>query len=445
LIHKCNGSIIICIFFEDYAQEYTGVFSSNIGLTREIQGFFIYKENSLGQRQELRILPTIQEQQMKWTSSFIFTSKEPPSDAETISQKLMHQSGMIDKLVSGIYSFLPLGLRVLKKVSNIIREEMDNAGAQEILMPSLQPASLWKESKRFGKMGKDMIVFKDRHNREMLLGPTHEEVVSDIVRKYVKSWKNLPLMFYQIQTKYRDEIRPRFGIIRSREFLMKDCYSFDRSDNEAENSYFLMRQAYEKIFKRCGLNTSVQTADSGVIGGKFSEEFIASGDCAELEIGHIFKLGTDYSEKLHVYFMDRDGIEKPAVMGCYGIGVSRVIAAIIEGNYDNHGIIWPISVAPFLCTIVPVNMSNSTTIETANIIYEDLISSGIEVLYDDRDESAGVKFADADLLGIPYRITLGRKLAERKVEITERKTGKSTDIEIDKVKTFLIDNFRKLL
>ncbi len=376
---------------------------------------------------------------MKWTSSFIFTSKQPPADAETISQKLMHQSGMIDKLVSGIYSFLPLGLRVLKKVSNIIREEMDNTGAREILMPAIQPASLWKESKRFGKMGKDMIVFKDRHGREMLLGPTHEEVVSDIVRKYVRSWKNLPLMLYQIQTKYRDEIRPRFGIIRSREFLMKDCYSFDRTDSEAENSYLLMKQVYLKIFKRCGLNVSVHSADSGVIGGKFSEEFVAAGDCAELEIGHIFKLGTDYSEKLHVLFTDRDGTEKPVVMGCYGIGVSRVVAAIIEGNYDNSGIIWPVSVAPFLSVIVPVNMSDTTIVETANKIYENLISSGLEVLYDDRDESAGVKFVDADLLGIPYRITLGRKIAEGKIEITERRTKKPVDVEIDRVKDFLMN------
>lgn len=380
---------------------------------------------------------------MKWSSSFIFTSREPPSDAETISQKLMHQSGMIDKLVSGIYSFLPLGLRVLQKVSNIIREEMNNAGAREILMPALQPASLWKESKRFDKMGKDMIVFKDRHGREMLLGPTHEEVISDIVRKYVKSWKNLPLILYQIQTKYRDEIRPRFGIIRSREFLMKDCYSFDRTESEAENSYLAMKQAYLKIFKRCGISVSIQQADSGVIGGKFSEEFVAAGDCAELEIGHIFKLGTDYSEKLHVFFTDKDGIEKPVVMGCYGIGVSRIVAAIIEGNYDKKGIIWPISVAPFLTVIVPVNMSNAKIVETANRIYQNLVSSGFEILYDDRDESAGVKFADADLLGIPYRITLGRKIAEGKVEITERKTKKSVDLEINRASDFFIDVAKK--
>ncbi len=386
---------------------------------------------------------TEKEKPMEWINSFIFTSREPPADAETISQKLMHQAGMIDKLVSGIYSYLPLGLKVLQKVSNIIREEMNNAGAVEILMPALQPSSLWKESKRFGKMGKDMIVFKDRHDREMLLGPTHEEVVSDIVRKYVRSWKNLPVMLYQIQTKYRDEIRPRFGIIRSREFLMKDCYSFDRTQQESEQSYLKMRQAYLKIFNRCSLNVTVQSADSGVIGGKFSEEFVAAGDCAELEIGHIFKLGTDYSEKLHVVYMDKDGTEKPVVMGCYGIGVSRIVAAIIEGSHDDRGIIWPVSVAPFHATVVPVNMSDSRAVETANKIHDEFESSEIEVLFDNREESAGVKFADADLIGIPYRITLGRRLVEGKVEVMERKTRKTYDVEAGKVKDFMLSAMKQ--
>ncbi|MCM8758576.1 MAG: proline--tRNA ligase [Candidatus Omnitrophica bacterium] len=374
---------------------------------------------------------------MKWTNSFIFTSREPPAEAETISQKLMHQAGMIDKLASGVYTFLPLGLKVLQKVSDIIREEMNNAGAIEILMPALQPASLWKESGRYEKMGKDMIVLKDRHNREMLLGPTHEEVVSDIVRKYVKSWKNLPLMLYQIQSKFRDEIRPRFGIIRAREFLMKDCYSFDRTERESEISYLKMRQAYMKIFQRCNISVTIQSADSGVIGGKFSEEFVAAGDCAELEIGHIFKLGTDYSEKLNVLYMDKDGKQKPVVMGCYGIGVSRVVAAIIEGSHDEKGIIWPLSVAPFVAIIVPVNMADNKQVEIANNLYDELRTEKIDVLFDDREESAGVKFADADLLGIPYRITLGRKLTQGKIEILERKTQKKYDVEIGKVKEFL--------
>lgn len=374
---------------------------------------------------------------MKWTNSFIFTSREPPAEAETISQKLMHQAGMIDKLASGVYTFLPLGLKVLQKVSDIIREEMNNAGAIEILMPALQPASLWKESGRYEKMGKDMIVLKDRHNREMLLGPTHEEVVSDIVRKYVKSWKNLPLMLYQIQSKFRDEIRPRFGIIRAREFLMKDCYSFDRTERESEISYLKMRQAYMKIFQRCNISVTIQSADSGVIGGKFSEEFVAAGDCAELEIGHIFKLGTDYSEKLNVLYMDKDGKQKPVVMGCYGIGVSRVVAAIIEGSHDEKGIIWPLSVAPFVAIIVPVNMADNKQVEIANNLYDELRTEKIDILFDDREESAGVKFADADLLGIPYRITLGRKLTQGKIEILERKTQKKYDVEIGKVKEFL--------
>jgi len=374
---------------------------------------------------------------MRWNEAFINTSKEPPKEAETISQKLMHQAGLIDKLASGIYSFLPPGLRALQKVSAIIREEMNRSGAVELLMPAMQPATLWQESGRFGKMGKDMIVFSDRHDRDMLLGPTHEEVVSDIVRKYVRSWKQMPVLLYQIQTKFRDEIRPRFGIIRSREFLMKDCYSFDRTDAESEAAYSKMRDTYLKIFARCGLQVTVRNADSGVIGGKFSEEFVAAGDCAELEIGHIFKLGTQYSEKMGVLFTDRDGKEKPAVMGCYGIGVSRVVAAIIEGNYDKNGIIWPRSVAPFEVCIIPVNVRNPAMLEKATAIHGELIENGWDVLLDDREESAGTKFADADLIGIPFQIICGKKLEQDKIEIKVRKTGRLHTVSSDAVATFL--------
>jgi prolyl-tRNA synthetase len=374
---------------------------------------------------------------MRWNEAFINTSKEPPKEAETISQKLMHQAGLIDKLASGIYSFLPPGLRALQKVSAIIREEMNRSGAVELLMPAMQPATLWQESGRFGKMGKDMIVFSDRHDRDMLLGPTHEEVVSDIVRKYVRSWKQMPVLLYQIQTKFRDEIRPRFGIIRSREFLMKDCYSFDRTDAESEAAYSKMRDTYLKIFARCGLQVTVRNADSGVIGGKFSEEFVAAGDCAELEIGHIFKLGTQYSEKMGVLFTDRDGKEKPAVMGCYGIGVSRVVAAIIEGNYDKNGIIWPRSVAPFEVCIIPVNVRNPAMLEKATAIHGELIENGWDVLLDDREESAGTKFADADLVGIPFQIICGKKLEQDKIEIKVRKTGRLHTVSSDAVATFL--------
>jgi len=231
---------------------------------------------------------------MRWSNYFIPTLKEAPKEAESVSHKLMLRGGFIDKVASGVYTYLPLGYRVLKKVENIVREEMNRAGGIEILMPSLQPSSLWKESGRYEKMGKDMIMFVDRHKREMIFGPTHEEVITDLVRKYVRSWKQLPLLLYQIQTKFRDEIRPRFGVIRAREFLMKDAYSFDIDEKGLDESYQKMKNTYIKIFSRCGLKTTIQTADSGVIGGKFSEEFVAEGDLSELEVGHIFKLGTEY-------------------------------------------------------------------------------------------------------------------------------------------------------
>ncbi|MFA5645358.1 MAG: proline--tRNA ligase [Candidatus Ratteibacteria bacterium] len=379
---------------------------------------------------------------MRWSESFIFTLKEAPKDAETVSQRLMHQAGMIDKVASGIYTFLPSGLAVLQKISAIIRKHLNACGCQEILMPALQPASLWEESGRWGKMGQDMITFKDRHERRLLLGPTHEEVVSDLVRKYVKSGKHLPVILYQIQTKFRDEIRPRFGIIRAREFLMKDAYSFDMTDKDSESSYQTMRDAYIKIFSECGLSVEVQTADSGVIGGKFSEEFVASGECAELEVGHIFKLGTEYSKKMKVLFTDSDGTLKPVVMGCYGIGVSRILSAVIEGNYDKAGIIWPFSLAPWQATLIPINTANSAMMEAAMNLHDSLVQTGWNLLLDDRKESAGVKFADADLLGIPIRIVFGKKLSEGKVEIKMRNKSNAQDIPLEGLELFLRDTTR---
>jgi len=291
-------------------------------------------------------------------------------------------------------------------------------------------------------MGQDMITFKDRHERRLLLGPTHEEVVSDLVRKYVKSGKHLPVILYQIQTKFRDEIRPRFGIIRAREFLMKDAYSFDMTDKDSESSYQTMRDAYIKIFSECGLSVEVQTADSGVIGGKFSEEFVASGECAELEVGHIFKLGTEYSKKMKVLFTDSDGTLKPVVMGCYGIGVSRILSAVIEGNYDKAGIIWPFSLAPWQATLIPINTANSAMMEAAMNLHDSLVQTGWNLLLDDRKESAGVKFADADLLGIPIRIVFGKKLSEGKVEIKMRNKSNAQDIPLEGLELFLRDTTR---
>ena len=287
-----------------------------------------------------------------------------------------------------------------------------------------------------------MITFKDRHERRLLLGPTHEEVVSDLVRKYVKSGKHLPVILYQIQTKFRDEIRPRFGIIRAREFLMKDAYSFDMTDKDSESSYQTMRDAYIKIFSECGLSVEVQTADSGVIGGKFSEEFVASGECAELEVGHIFKLGTEYSKKMKVLFTDSDGTLKPVVMGCYGIGVSRILSAVIEGNYDKAGIIWPFSLAPWQATLIPINTANSAMMEAAMNLHDSLVQTGWNLLLDDRKESAGVKFADADLLGIPIRIVFGKKLSEGKVEIKMRNKSNAQDIPLEGLELFLRDTTR---
>lgn len=380
---------------------------------------------------------------MKFSKYFIPTQKEAPKEAETISHKLMIRAGMIDKVASGVYTFLPLGLRVLRKVENIVREEMNKSGAIELLMPSLQPASLWKETGRFEKMGKDMITFKDRHNREMIFGPTHEEVITDIVRRYIKSWKQLPIILYQIQTKFRDEIRPRFGVIRAREFLMKDAYSFDIDEKGLDNSYNLMKETYKKIFERCGLRFTIREAESGVIGGKFSEEFVAEGECSELEVGHIFKLGLEYSISMKANFVDRDGKEKPIYMGCYGIGVSRIVAAIIEGNYDEDGIIWPNTVSPFLIDIIPTNIEEGKILETSEKIYDELIKRGFEVVLDDRDESAGVKFKDADLCGFPFQIIIGKKLKEGKVEVKKRKNKEIKEVNFENVCEYINDLLKK--
>jgi prolyl-tRNA synthetase len=377
---------------------------------------------------------------MKWSKYFIPTQKEAPKEAETISHKLLIRAGLIDKLASGVYTYLPLGLKVLRKVENIVREEMNNSGAVELLMPSLQPATLWKETGRYEKMGRDMIKFTDRHEREMIFGPTHEEVITDIVRKYVKSWKQLPIILYQIQTKFRDEIRPRFSIIRAREFLMKDAYSFDIDEEGLDKSYNLMKETYKKIFERCGIKFTIREAESGVIGGKFSEEFVAEGECSELEVGHIFKLGIEYSKSMKAYFVDKDGKERPIYMGCYGIGVSRIVASIIEGNYDKDGIIWPTSVAPFLIDIVPTNIVENEILKTGEKIYNELKENGFDVIFDDRDESAGVKFKDADLCGFPFQIIIGKKVKTGNVEVKERKTGETIELKIDKI----VEYFKKL-
>jgi len=550
---------------------------------------------------------------MRYSQYLLPTLKEVPSEAEVPSHQLMLRAGMIRKLASGIYSYLPLGLRSIRKVEAIVREEMNRAGAIEVLLPFVQPAELWQESHRWEEYGSELARFKDRHNRDCCLGPTHEEVITDIARKEIRSYRQMPLNLYQIQTKFRDEIRPRFGVMRAREFIMKDAYSFDADEKGADESYQKMIEAYTRIFTRCGLRFKAVEAETGLIGGSFSHEFMvlaetgeetivscthcsyaaniekaefrrqsnggqtegkgsqkpiqkvltpekrtveevtqflnisprdlvktlifesdkgcvaalvrgdheisekklkavwgsensqlaseetvekitrapkgfagpiglsvpiladldiremvnfvaganekdahlihvntvrdfqvsqfvdirrfAQGDqcplCGKetrmdkgIEVGHTFKLGTKYSKAMGATFLDEQGREKEIVMGCYGIGVGRTVAAAIEQSYDQNGIIFPMPIAPFQVLILPVNIKTDFLKETAEQLYQTLSQSGIEVLYDDREESPGVKFKDADLVGIPLRVTLGEKnLKKGLVEIKKRRTG----------------------
>ncbi|HSO08931.1 MAG TPA: proline--tRNA ligase [Desulfoprunum sp.] len=552
---------------------------------------------------------------MRYSQLFLPTLKETPAEAEVVSHRLMLRAGFIRKLSAGVYTYLPYGLAALRRVEQIVREEMNRAGAQELLMPMVQPADLWKETGRYEKYGPELLRFVDRHERESCLGPTHEEVITDIVRRELHSYRDLPVNFYQIQSKFRDEIRPRFGLMRGREFVMKDAYSFDVSDEQAEISYMKMYEAYRRIFTRCGLNFRAVQADSGAIGVNFSHEFMVLAETGEdtivvctaceyaanmekaevrmpratieveamletvmvetpgkrkvesvceflgippsrliktmiyladgrpvavlvrgdreveevklknllqvadveladdkqafdatgvptgyigpvglairivadqevarmrnavtganqknhhlknvnpgrdfqaeaftdlrqittddpcpvcggrleltegIEVGHIFKLGTSYSEKMQAMFQDSDGTEKPFVMGCYGIGVSRVVAAAIEQNHDANGIIFPVPLAPFKAIILDLDPRDERIDAAAQDLYKGLVAQGIDVLLDDRDERPGAKFKDADLLGIPYRITVGKKyLQDGIVELRERKGGEVEEL-----------------
>lgn len=380
------------------------------------------------------------------------------------SHRLMVRSGMIRKVAAGIYSLLPLGYRVIRKVENIVREEMNRAGAQEILMPMAIPAELWKETGRWEEYGKELLRFQDRHEREFCIGPTHEEVVTDLIRRELKSYRQLPLTLYQIQTKFRDEIRPRFGLMRGREFIMKDAYSFDRTEKDARVSYQRMREAYQKIFERCGLKFRAVDAASGVIGGSYSEEFMVLADTGEdillacsacdyaanqekekgsrcprckaplmehrgIEVGHIFMLGDKYSKAMKATFLDQEGKESYSIMGCYGIGIARTAAAAIEQNHDDNGIKWPLPLAPFQVHLIPVQDQSDRVMITAEVIYSNLMRENIEVLMDDRQERAGVKFKDADLIGAPCQIIVGDKnLQEGLVELKNRQTGETQKI-----------------
>ncbi|MEA3369159.1 MAG: proline--tRNA ligase [Candidatus Ratteibacteria bacterium] len=371
---------------------------------------------------------------MHWREAFIVTLKENPQEADLVSHRLMLRAGLLRKLASGIYSYLPLGLRSLRKVETIIRQEMNKTGAQEVLLPVLHPAVLWQETGRWSEYGKEMMRLKDRHGREFGLGPTHEEVITSLVRGEVRSYKQLPVTLYQIQTKFRDEIRPRFGVMRSREFSMKDAYSFDLDEDGAVKSYNKMAEAYAKIFARCGLKTKRRAADSGLIGGKLSEEFVSfSKTGEEIEIGHIFKLGTKYSQSMKAFYRDESGTQKPMVMGCYGIGVSRLLAAVIETWHDDDGLTWPISLAPYEVEILSLG-EDAEIINLAERLHRGLTDRGREILWDDRKESAGVKFKDADLIGIPIRLVISPKLLkERKAGLKKRADKEEITLGIDEV------------
>jgi prolyl-tRNA synthetase len=396
---------------------------------------------------------------MRMTRYFAPTLREDPSDAQVVSHRLMVRAGMIRMVTAGIYNYLPLALKVMRKVETIVREEMNAAGALEILMPMVQPAELWQETGRWSKYDAELLRIKDRHQRDFCLGPTHEEIVTDIFRKNVQSYKNLPINLYQIQTKFRDEVRPRFGLMRGREFVMKDAYSFDMSEEMAMKSYENMRAAYTRIFTRLGLDWRMVTADSGNIGGNFSHEFhvlagsgedtlifdtegayavnIEKHDAAScgvpanrlkeakgIEVGHIFLLKDVYSKPMKAEIPLPDGTKVPVVMGCYGIGVSRIVAAAIEQNHDAAGIVWPAALAPFDVSLLNMRATDDACKAAAEKLYADWTAKGLDILYDDRDETAGIKFADADLLGNPWQCVVGPKsLKEGLAEWKNRRSG----------------------
>jgi prolyl-tRNA synthetase len=435
---------------------------------------------------------------LKFSQFFIPTLKEIPSEAEIPSHSLALRAGLIRKVASGIYSFLPLGFRVLKKIEEIIRQEMNNSGAIELFLPIMQPSVLWEKSGRWKEYGPEMFRLKDRNKRDFCLGPTHEELITYLAYLDLKSYKNLPVNLYQIQVKFRDEMRPRYGLLRAREFIMKDAYSFCRNDDDLLVIYKNMYDAYCRILERIGLQYKVVEAETGLIGGSYSHEFIVLAENGEeklvfcpacgysanyemsksisktgkenkdnkinkcgdftyteqgdrcincgkelkiekgIEVGHIFKLGDKYSEKLDARFIDVDGKLKPLVMGCYGIGVTRILAAAIEQLHDDKGIIWPASIAPFTVNIIVTTEKNSELSKAGDMIYKTLKKLNVEVLYDDRDVSAGIKFKDSDLIGIPVRFILGRKfLGSRLIDVEYRKDCKRVELPVDSIPKFI--------
>ena len=418
---------------------------------------------------------------MFWSKIFLPTLKDTPQDAEVISHQLMLRAGMIRKVASGIYTWLPLGLRVLRKVENIVREEMNASGAQEVLMPMVQPKELWEETQRWEKMGPELLRIQDRHERDFCLGPTHEEVITDLIRNNVKSYKELPLNLYQIQTKFRDEVRPRYGVMRGREFLMKDSYSFNLDEDSLNESYVLMKEAYKKILDRLGLQFKIVKADSGAIGGDASEEFhvlaengedtIAISDSSDfaintellleegedieslqgkpspdgegiieikkgIEVGHIFQLGKVYTDAMKANVLDNEGKAQNLYMGCYGIGVSRLVAAAIEQNNDDKGIIWPEAMTPFEVNIIAIGFDKDEKIAKASTdLYSKLSSMGYEVMLDDRKDGYGTKMKDAELIGVPINVIIGKKFLESQEIELKHRDGQSSTNNISDIKT----------
>ena len=434
---------------------------------------------------------------MRLSRYFLPILRETPKEADIVSHRLMLRAGLIRQESAGIYAWLPFGLRVLNKINAIVREEQNRSGAIELLMPTIQSADLWRESGRYDAYGKEMLRIVDRHDRDMLFGPTNEEMITEIFRATVRSYKDLPLNLYHIQWKFRDEVRPRFGVMRSREFLMKDAYSFDLDQAGARHSYNRMFVAYLRTFARLGLTAIPMRADTGPIGGDLSHEFIILASTGEsevfadkavldqpipaadtnfdhaeslerifndwtapyaatsekhdeaafaavpearrisargIEVGHIFYFGTKYSDAMRATVTGPDGQEHPVHMGSYGIGPSRLVAALIEAFHDENGIIWPDSVAPFNVGILNLKVGDSGTDAACETLYHARSARGLDVLYDDRDERPGTKFATADLIGLPWQILVGPKgLAEGKVELKRRATGERELLSVDDV------------
>ena len=406
----------------------------------------------------------------------LITYKETPVDAELTSHQLMLRAGLIKKLASGLFSWMPIGLKVLRKIEHIVREEMDRSGAYEVSMPAIQPADLWQETGRWEAYGNLLLKMEDRQGRLFCFGPTHEEVITDIVRNELKTYRQMPVNFYQIQTKFRDEIRPRFGVMRAREFLMKDAYSFHLDQPSLDLEYENMGATYNTIFTRLELDFRKVRADSGEIGGSLSHEYHVLADSGEdeigycdeedyaanvemiegntapnggklsftrgIEVGHIFQLGDKYSKSMNCTVLNDKGDSIYPLMGCYGIGISRIMASSIEQNHDESGIIWPEPLAPFQIIIVALNKNTEdTTLTKSRKIYHQLLESGYEVLLDDRNERAGVKFADADLLGIPKRLIVSeRGLDNQTIELNFRDGKNKSDIPFEQ----LVDYLEKL-